>query len=168
MSSWVVPVSSLNTASADHFAEALKPLFESAPPLTRTLYAARPFASYSALIDSAETLALSMSDAEQVEVVNAHPRIGAPAAQLSALSAREQSAAVVEEPSVLADLACLNDEYEARFGFRFVVFVNKRPRSAIVDVLRRRLSRSRSEELTTALGEMFAIARDRLATLAAH
>ena len=32
----------------------------------------------------------------------------------------------------------LNAEYEERFGFRFVVFVNRRPKSEILDVLRER------------------------------
>jgi 2-oxo-4-hydroxy-4-carboxy--5-ureidoimidazoline (OHCU) decarboxylase len=44
--------------------------------------------------------------------------------------------------------------------------VNRRPRSAIRDVLRARLGNSREQELATGLREMFAIARDRLATLA--
>jgi 2-oxo-4-hydroxy-4-carboxy--5-ureidoimidazoline (OHCU) decarboxylase len=62
-------------------------------------------------------------------------------------------------------LAELNRAYEARFGFRFVVFVNRRPKSAIVDVLKTRLGRSREAEMETALGDMMAIARDRLPTL---
>ena len=159
----LVPLSNLETLSLDEFTEALKPLFESAPVLARVVYASRPFATYAALIDRAEVLARQMGDADQVAVVNAHPRIGAPVAQLSASSAREQGGS--EDPRVLAELARLNDDYEARFGFRFVVFVNRRPRSAIVEILRDRLHNTRADELRTALGEMFAIARDRLTTL---
>jgi 2-oxo-4-hydroxy-4-carboxy-5-ureidoimidazoline decarboxylase len=55
----------------------------------------------------------------------------------------------------------LNREYEDRFGFRFVVFVNRRPKSEIVPVLRERLTRSRDEELDTAVQELVAIAEDR-------
>jgi len=54
-----------------------------------------------------------------------------------------------------------NAEYEARHGFRFVVFVNRRPKSAMVPILRERLERTREEELDTALGELVAIAEDR-------
>ena len=62
---------------------------------------------------------------------------------------------------MLAELAELNRRYEERFGFRFVVFVNRRPKAEIVPVLRERLERTRDEELDTALSELVAIARDR-------
>jgi hypothetical protein len=44
--------------------------------------------------------------------------------------------------------------------------VNKRPRSALVEVLRGRLQNSRDTELRTALRDMFLIARDRLNSIA--
>ena len=65
---------------------------------------------------------------------------------------------------MLGELERLNDEYERRFGFRFVVFVNRRPRSAIVEVLRQRLSNSREVELATGLEAIVAIAEDRQRT----
>jgi 2-oxo-4-hydroxy-4-carboxy--5-ureidoimidazoline (OHCU) decarboxylase len=58
-------------------------------------------------------------------------------------------------------LAYLNQIYEEKFGFRFVVFVNRRPKAAIAEVLRERLARTREDELETALEELVAIARDR-------
>jgi len=62
---------------------------------------------------------------------------------------------------VLAELERLNRTYEERFGFRFVVFVNRRPKREIVPILRERLARTREEELETALEELVAIAEDR-------
>jgi 2-oxo-4-hydroxy-4-carboxy-5-ureidoimidazoline decarboxylase len=62
---------------------------------------------------------------------------------------------------VLAELADLNRAYEEKFGFRFVVFVNRRSRAEIVPVLRERLEHTRAEELDTGLGELVAIAKDR-------
>ena len=56
----------------------------------------------------------------------------------------------------------MNEEYEARFGFRFVVFVAGRPQSEIVPVFRERLRRTRAEELATGIDEFLAIAQDRL------
>ena len=50
-------------------------------------------------------------------------------------------------------------------GFRFVVFVNGRPKSAIPEVMRERIGNPRERELATALADMVAIARDRLRTL---
>jgi 2-oxo-4-hydroxy-4-carboxy--5-ureidoimidazoline (OHCU) decarboxylase len=96
---------------------------------------------------------------ELIEALNAHPRIGAPASATSATSAGEQGAE--GDARALAELRELNALYEGRFGFRFVVFVNRRPRSEIVPILRARLARSRRDELETAVGELVAIARDR-------
>ena len=62
---------------------------------------------------------------------------------------------------MLAELARLNREYEARHGFRFVVFVNRRPRREILDVLRARIDRPTSLERETALDELVSIAEDR-------
>jgi 2-oxo-4-hydroxy-4-carboxy--5-ureidoimidazoline (OHCU) decarboxylase len=94
---------------------------------------------------------------EQVEALNAHPPIGARG--LGGRSAAEQGSE--EDPVVLSRLAELNRAYEEKFGFRFLVFVNRRPRSAIVPVLEHRLARTRDEELETALDELVAIANDR-------
>ena len=107
--------------------------------------------------DAREMLA-SLSEDEKLEALNAHPAIGVRAG-LSARSAAEQGDDA--DPAVLAELARLNREYEERFGFRFVVFVNRRPRAEILEVLRERIGRSREEELDTAVEELVAIAEDR-------
>ena len=79
---------------------------------------------------------------------------------------RESGPPTDELERVQAALAELNRAYEDRFGFRFVVFVNRRPKSAIVELVRDRLHNSRAAELATALQELFAIARDRLKLIA--
>jgi 2-oxo-4-hydroxy-4-carboxy--5-ureidoimidazoline (OHCU) decarboxylase len=106
----------------------------------------------------AREVARGLSEAERKEVLDAHPPIGARAG-LSARSAREQGSD--DDPEVLAELAELNRRYEERFGFRFVVFVNGRPRREIVPILRARLERSREEELETAVDELVQIAVSR-------
>ena len=106
-----------------------------------------------------------------MEIVNSHPRIGANPAQISALSFKEQGydrQSPDANPKLEATLAELNTQYEERFGFRFVVFVNKRPRAEIVEILRERLKNSRDDELRTGLRNMFLIARDRHADLTAN
>jgi 2-oxo-4-hydroxy-4-carboxy-5-ureidoimidazoline decarboxylase len=164
------PVSDLDCLSEGQFAEALRPLFEAARPLAHALYAARPFNSYEQLLDTASAIAMRLPRAQQIEVVNAHPRIGESPALVSQQSYREQgyeaerTIAVEELAETYAKLRELNSAYEARFGFRFVVFVNQRPKAAIVQVLKERIVNSAEEELATALQEMMRIARDRLAS----
>jgi len=109
-------------------------------------------------LGNAEYVIAELSEDEKLAALDAHPAIGA-GAGLSARSAAEQG--TDDDPATLAELAELNRHYEERFGFRFVVFVNRRPKAEIVPVLRERLERSRDEELDTALAELVAIARDR-------
>jgi 2-oxo-4-hydroxy-4-carboxy-5-ureidoimidazoline decarboxylase len=101
-------------------------------------------------LEVAEDVIAELSEAEKIEALNAHPRIGE--------SSPEQHG---EEAEVLAELRELNRAYESRFGFKFVVFVAGRARSELVPVLRERLERPRREELETGLRELVAIARDR-------
>jgi 2-oxo-4-hydroxy-4-carboxy--5-ureidoimidazoline (OHCU) decarboxylase len=98
-----------------------------------------------------------LSEPEKLEALNAHPAIGA--GNLSGRSAAEQGAG--GDPVTLTELAYLNQVYEEKFGFRFVVFVNRRSKEEILEVLRQRLERTREEELDTALEELVAIAEDR-------
>lgn len=99
---------------------------------------------------AAEEVISELSEDEQAEALAAHPRIGEPSPEQRG-----------EDPAVLAELAELNRAYEERFGFRFVVFVNRRPRSELLPILRERLRRTRSEELETGLSELVEIAKDR-------
>ena len=109
-------------------------------------------------LGTADTAIAELDEAGKLEALNAHPAIGARTG-LSARSTAEQGADA--DPAVLAELADLNRAYEERFGFRFVVFVNGRPKAEIIEVLRGRLDRPRDQELDTALHELVAIARDR-------
>jgi 2-oxo-4-hydroxy-4-carboxy-5-ureidoimidazoline decarboxylase len=98
-----------------------------------------------------------LSEEEKLEALNAHPAIGG--TTLSLRSAAEQGAN--DDPETLTELERLNRQYEDRFGFRFVVFVNRRPKSEIVPVLRQRQAPTRHRDLDTAVQELVAIAEDR-------
>jgi 2-oxo-4-hydroxy-4-carboxy--5-ureidoimidazoline (OHCU) decarboxylase len=108
-------------------------------------------------LGSAREVIARLSEHDKLEALNAHPAIGAK--KLSARSAAEQGGD--SDPVVLTELAYLNQVYEEKFGFRFVVFVNRRSKVEILEVLKERLERTREEELETALEELVAIAEDR-------
>jgi len=109
-------------------------------------------------LERANEVLAELSEEEKIEALNAHPAIGARTG-LSERSAAEQGNDA--EAAVLTELAYQNQVYEEKFGFRFVVFVDRRPKVEILDVLRDRLARSREEELDTAVRELVAIARAR-------
>ena len=127
--------------------EELAELFEG-----RTVFVER-LAALDDPLGRAREVAAQLTDAEKKEVLDAHPAIGAKS--LSARSAAEQG--TDEAP----ELDELNRAYEEKFGFRFVVHVDRRSKSEIVPMLRERLGRTREQELQTALDELVAIAQDR-------
>jgi 2-oxo-4-hydroxy-4-carboxy--5-ureidoimidazoline (OHCU) decarboxylase len=140
--------------------KALAAVFERAPALADRVRGTDP----ASIVASARSIIAAMSTEERVAVLNAHPRIGADPESLSALSRREQGGGA--DVATLQDLAALTDEYELRFGFRFVVFVGGRSKADIVPVLRERLRRTREDELATAIDEFLAITHDRLMRIA--
>jgi 2-oxo-4-hydroxy-4-carboxy--5-ureidoimidazoline (OHCU) decarboxylase len=155
-----VDVAELDTLPEDAFVAAVGPGFEGAPRFLRRLARARPFRDESTLFARARELAGAMPEDEQLELIDAHPRLGAPPATVSASSFREQGYDR-ETTAAVEDLARLNAEYEARFGVRFCVFVNGRSRPELVPVLEAALRADRDAEIRRALDDVVAIAQDR-------
>ena len=159
-------VQELNALDPSGFAAAMAPLFEGAPRFLGRLGEARPFETEEDLFSAARTIAREMPEDEQIELVDAHPRIGADPASVSKLSHAEQG---YDEPApdawVADELAALNDAYESLFGFRFVVFVAGRPRAEIIPIIERAVHAERDEELRRALDDVVLIASDRWETL---
>lgn len=160
-------VEELNALSDEAFLEAVAPLFEGAPRFRQRLAAVRPFDSDEALLEAAREAAAVATEHELRELLDAHPRIGADPAAMSALSRDEQRDPAMDGepgsgPGVDEDLAVLNEIYEARFGFRYVVFVAGRPRSAIAPLIEVALRNERAVELRRGVDDAIYIAADRL------
>jgi 2-oxo-4-hydroxy-4-carboxy--5-ureidoimidazoline (OHCU) decarboxylase len=134
--------------------EELDELFEGHSRLTEEL------AQREDPLGQARTVLEELPQEARIEALNTHPRIGESAGSLR--SQGEQGSD--DDPAVLAALRRLNKSYEEKFGFRFVVFVNGRPRAEILPVLRDRLQRPREQELGAGLDELVAIALDRWQT----
>jgi OHCU decarboxylase len=101
-------------------------------------------------LGEAREVIAELPEEDKAAALAAHPRIGEPSPEQRG-----------EDPAVLAELAYLNQVYEEKFGFRFVVFVNRRSRAELLPVLQERLGRTREEELETGLEELVRIAEDR-------
>jgi 2-oxo-4-hydroxy-4-carboxy-5-ureidoimidazoline decarboxylase len=162
----------------------MAPLFEGAPGfLWRLAAAGRPFGSPDVLFERAREIAHGMPEVLQVELVDAHPRLGAPPGTVSAMSFREQGYEA-EAATALAGEAArdrerelerqhlanaldrLNRAYEWRFGFRYCVFVAGRSRAELLPGFSVALARERDSELHRALDAVVDIAIDRAAKLA--
>jgi len=167
------PIEALDALPSADFEAAVAPLFEGAPRFLARLAAARPFGSDERMLTRARAIAGTMPEDEQVELIDAHPRLGAPPGSVSALSFVEQGydseaadrAAEAERERVATELARLNAAYEDRFGFRYCVFVAGRPRAGLLAGMARALAVDRDAEIRRALDDVVAIATDRLARL---
>ncbi|GAM25729.1 hypothetical protein SAMD00019534_089040, partial [Acytostelium subglobosum LB1] len=169
------PIIRLNQLDKDTFDNTIHLLFEKIPMLFQQLYDRRPFTCYEHLVDTAQDIMANMSTADRTQCLNSHSRIGATVTQMksvSSLSVKEQSASGAQQETpeqvqaVHEELQRLNKLYEDKYGFRFIVFVNGRPKSAIVPVFQERLDNGKPEsELALGLSELVCIARDRLKKL---
>jgi 2-oxo-4-hydroxy-4-carboxy--5-ureidoimidazoline (OHCU) decarboxylase len=153
---------------------ALAPLFEGAPRFLARLCARRPFETAAGLFSMARAIARAMPEPEQLELIDAHPRMGADRADVSPLSFAEQGydrpdeeVVDLEEARTARELERLNAAYEARFGFRYCVFVAGRPRAALLPGFEAALSEDRDAEMTRALDAVVDIAADRYPKLLA-
>lgn len=167
---------SLDGCPAAVFVSAVAPLFEGAPRFLARLAAARPFGTVAALFAQARSIAHAMPRDEQLELIDAHPRLGAPAPTVSAMSFGEQgydretaetlaADAAVERARIAGELDRLNAAYEARFGFRYCVFVAGRSRTALLPAMAEALGADPEAEVRRALDAVVAIAADRYAKL---
>jgi len=101
--STIPPIEELDALPAAGFGEAVAHLFEGAPGFLGRLAMDRPYGSWWNLFERARVIANSMPEAEQVELLNAHPRLGAPPESVSRLSFVEQG--YDREPAAAPDPA---------------------------------------------------------------
>ena len=194
-------VADLDKLPAEDFVSEMGPLVEGAPALLEAMAEVRPFETDEQLLAAAFTVAHALPEEAQIQLIDAHPRIGAAAASVSELSSVEQGYAqtqvataappsgddgIYEDEALFSDaelaeeaatqraielrradeeLAMLNELYEQRFGFRFVVFVAGRPRDEIVPLLEHALVNDREVELRRAVDDAIYVAGDRLRRL---
>ena len=150
----------------------LETLFEGAPRVLDRLERAGPFPADDVLFHVARDIAHAMPEDEQVELIDAHPRLGAPPDTVSTLSFQEQGydrgTATPGDINVGHELERLNDAYETRHGFRYCVFVAGRPREALLPDMAAAIDADRTAELHRALDAVVDIAIDRHGKLTAR
>lgn len=106
----------------------------------------------------------------KLALIRAHPELAgrtAIAGEMAEASKREQSGAGLDRctPEEFAEFQRLNDAYNARFGFPFIVAVKGLDRQAILAAFRARLDNDPETEFDTALEQIHRIAGFRLADL---
>jgi OHCU decarboxylase len=122
-----------------------------------------PVATMEELLAASDEVCRSLGPADWLEAFAAHPRIGERTADRQA--SREQSQVAAAAIGVQARLARGNREYEARFGYIFIISAQGKSAEEMLDALERRLRNPADEELTVAAAEQAKITRLRLGRL---
>lgn len=126
----------------------------------RCLAESRPLEGRSSLLDAAETCWGRLARSQWLEAFGSHPRIGDRSA--SGRAAREQSGARTASPETLEGLERANREYEARFGWIFLVCAAGKTAEEMLSLCRERLHNEPRIELGVAAEEQKKISRLRL------
>ena len=162
----------LNHVSAGQFAETLHGIYEHSPWIPQRAAAARPFANITALKLAMQRAVREAGMEAQLSLIRAHPELAGKAAVAGTLtreSTGEQAKAGLNQcsPEEFATLQKLNADYNAKFGFPFILAV-KGPagrgftRQAIIAAFTRRLKNQQSDELAENLRQIDRIAELRI------
>jgi OHCU decarboxylase len=168
----------LNNCSPDDFVALLGGIYEHSPWIPQRAAGQRPFRTLTALKITLQDVVSQATLDEQLGLVRAHPELAGKAAvagELTRESTGEQAKAGLNlcTPEEFATLQQLNADYNAKFGFPFILAV-KGPRGAgltrqeIITTFSRRLRNCRSDELYECLRQIHRIAELRLNDLLGH
>lgn len=137
------------------------------------MVAARPFRDQSELLAAADRIWASCEAADGLEAFSHHPKIGDRAslekkfASTAKWAGNEQGGMAQADADTIAKLAQGNADYEAKFGFIFIVCATGKSAAEMLALLENRLSNDRETELPIAMAEQHKITLIRLKKLLA-
>jgi N-carbamoyl-L-amino-acid hydrolase len=163
----------LNAATHTEALQLLDGLYEHSPWIADQALAQRPFRSLAQLEHTLAQVVRTAGTEAQLALIRAHPELAGKAMvaqSLTAESTNEQSKAGLTQctPEEFARIQQLNADYNARFGFPFILAVRGPrgtglPRQEIIDTFARRLTNHPDFECAEALRNIHRIAQLRLA-----
>lgn len=117
-----------------------------------------PFANETDLVKKAETAWYNQCvEADWLESFTHHPKIGDVKSLAEKFAGKEQESVAAASQDVIESLANLNQEYENKFGFIFIVCATGKSAPEMLRILQDRTSNSREEELHISMGEQHKI-----------
>ncbi len=149
------------------FAEVFGQVYEESCWVAERAWEQKPFADRAALANAMEQIVRAAGSNQVLALFRAHPRLGI-VAPMSAYSREEQAGAGLSGRGAEEDrivLAKLNDDYEAKFSFPFIIAVRGHTPASIIEACSSRLSADREPEIQQSLEQVCKIAGLRLADL---
>ena len=132
---------------------------------------ARPYSSLEELIAAADRIWWSLDSQDWLDAFHSHPKIGekkaaaATAVEAQKWSEAEQSGINNAAHETLGALAELNQTYEEKFGYIFIVCASGKSSEEMLAILRKRLGNNPDDELRIAAAEQARITELRLRKL---
>ncbi|CAN7558002.1 2-oxo-4-hydroxy-4-carboxy-5-ureidoimidazoline decarboxylase [Phyllobacterium sp. LjRoot231] len=162
----------LNKASVKDFVMVLGGIFEHSPWVPETVAESRPFSSVEDLHAAMVAAVKKAGQVAQLRLIRAHPDLAGKAARqgsLTAESTSEQKGAGLDRltNSEFEEFHRLNNAYQSRFGFPFILAVRGHDKHSIMAACQQRLCHNAGEEVAEALQQIALIARFRLDDLIA-
>jgi 2-oxo-4-hydroxy-4-carboxy-5-ureidoimidazoline decarboxylase len=163
-------LAALNRMDRGNFVGTLGAIFEHSPWVAEAAWPGVPFSSVAALHMAMAAGVRSASPDRQLDLIRAHPDLAGKAARSGTMTADSVAAQASAGLLSLGDdeyerLLRLNTDYRERFGFPFIIAVRRHDKASLLAAFETRLGNSRTVEIETALGEIFAITRLRLDAL---
>lgn len=153
----------LNAMDKERFVTALGWIFEHSPWVAARTWSKRPFSSVESLHAAMSAVVARAPAAQQLALIRAHPNL-ATRAKISQVSQQEQAGVGLDSLSEaeFGLFTDLNERYINRFGFPFIKAVRGGSKETILAALAGRVRHEQGAEFTTALDEIYKIARFRL------
>ena len=168
----MITLNQLNAASQTEFIECLDGIYEHSPWIAETAWSKGPFTHLAQLKLALVQVVHDAAPAQQLALIRAHPELAGKAMvsnTLTAESSNEQDMAGLSHctPEEFVRIQRLNADYNARFGFPFILAVRGPrglglPRSEIISIFARRLENHPDYELAESLRNIHRIAEIRL------
>lgn len=156
----------VNQADKETFVNIMGGVYEMSPWVAERTWPEQPFSSIGDVQETMEQVVQNASREEKLTLLRAHPDLGE-RAEMTEASQKEQASAGLDQlsPDQYEAFQRLNEAYQDKFEFPFIMAVKDESPSTIRKAMEERIDHSKSEEFRTALNEVNTIARFRLEEL---
>lgn len=159
-------IAEINQMNRQEFVENIGWVFEHSPWVANKTWVYRPFPSLNTLYQLMVQAVTEAPIGDQLDLIRAHPDLGGKL-KMTSSSSKEQKGAGLNQLSEQEynQFAALNKAYSAKFGFPFILAVKGHTKESIYQAMKERINHTKEQEFQSALTEIFAISKFRLAEI---
>ena len=162
----MILINKINNLSQIRFNEIFANIFEKTKWIAERLYNQKPFNSFEDLCSKILEIFKTTSKENQLKIIRAHPDL-ADKTKISLLnidSRTEQNKAGLNQCSEkeFREFKNLNNEYKKKFGFPFILAVEGKNKTEILNKFKKRILNSADDEFKEAISQVCKIANLRL------